>query len=32
MALWLQLLFSDNLIRYGVYALVFFVLVNEVEH
>ena len=28
MALWLQLLFSDNLDRYGVYALVFFVLVN----
>ena len=27
MALWLQSLFSDKLIRYGVYALVFFVLI-----
>ena len=27
MALWLKSLFSDKLIRYGVYALVFFVLI-----
>ena len=27
MTLWLQSLFSDKLIRYGVYALVFFVLI-----